>query len=289
MEIQCVLLKKEQQEQLIQCGWIPKELDIVPDEWRLFFGGIDEGKNLKAIAVYAVSSRNRRAATLEYVSVRKECRRQGVGTKLLQFSEEQLQLLGRKRLSCEWHGDEQDLENVTSFLQEAGFRPVMKPAHMLVYGQGQFQGSELQKLQKASPKLWKSVIRIDDYYDRRLRRLLAQYETTGFYMEERDYRPELCRFYIEDGEIRGAACMRRMKSGDLTTMKGYLSPALQNKFAMTLLIAVLINDLQMVLKPGIKIYLKLYRKKFYESVKKLFGEGQEEYLFREYERVIGGR
>ena len=289
MEIRCVLLKQEQQEQLIQCGWIPKELDIVPDEWRLFFGGIDEGKNLKAIAVYAVSSRNRRAATLEYVSVRKECRRQGVGTKLLQFSEEQLQLLGRKRLSCEWHGDEQDLENVTSFLQEAGFRPVMKPAHMLVYGQGQFQGSELQKLQKASPKLWKSVIRIDDYYDRRLRRLLAQYETTGFYMEERDYRPELCRFYIEDGEIRGAACMRRMKSGDLTTMKGYLSPALQNKFAMTLLIAVLINDLQMVLKPGIKIYLKLYRKKFYESVKKLFGEGQEEYLFREYERVIGGR
>ena len=289
MEIQCVLLKKEQQEQLIQCGWIPKELDIVPDEWRLFFGGIDEEKNLKAIAVYAVSSRNRRAATLEYVSVRKECRRQGVGTKLLQFSEEQLQLLGRKRLSCEWHGDEQDLEDVTSFLQEAGFRPVMKPAHMIVYGQGRFQGSELQKLQKASPKLWKSVIRIDDYYDRRLRRLLAQYETTGFYIEERDYRPELCRFYIEDGEIRGAACMRRMKSGDLTTMKGYLSPALQNKFAMTLLIAVLINDLQMVLKPGIKIYLKLYRKKFYESVKKLFGEGQEEYLFREYERVIGGR
>lgn len=289
MEIQCVLLKKEQQEQLIQCGWIPKELDIVPDEWRLFFGGIDEGKNLKAIAVYVVSSRNRRAATLEYVSVRKECRRQGVGTKLLQFSEEQLQLLGRKRLSCEWHGDEQDLENVTSFLQEAGFRPVMKPAHMIVYGQGRFQGSELQKLQKASPKLWKSVIRIDDYHDLRLRRLLAQYETTGFYIEERDYRPELCRFYIEDGEIRGAACMRRMKSGDLTTMKGYLSPALQNKFAMTLLIAVLINDLRTVLKPGIKIYLKLYRKKFYESVKKLFGEGQEEYLFREYERVIGGR
>ena len=54
MEIRCVLLKKEQQEQLIQCGWIPKELDIVPDEQRLFFGGLDEGKNLKAIAVYAL-------------------------------------------------------------------------------------------------------------------------------------------------------------------------------------------------------------------------------------------
>ncbi len=288
MEIQCVLLKKEQQEQLIQCGWIPKELDIVPDEWRLFFGGLDEEKNLKAIAVYALSPRNRKNVALEYVFAQKQCRRQGVGTKLLQFSEEQLQLLGRKRLSCEWHGDEQDLENVTSFLQEAGFRPVMKPAHMVVYGQGQFQGSELQKLQKASPKLWKSVIRIDDYHDLRLRRLLAEYETTGCYIEESGYRPELCRFYIEDGEIRGAACMRCMKNGDLTTMKGYLSPALQNKFAMTLLIAVLINDLQTVLKPGIKIYLKLYRKKFYESVKKLFGEGQEEYLFREYERVIGG-
>ena len=289
MEIQCVLLKKAQQDQMIQRGWITKELDIVPDEWRLFFGGLDEEKNLKAIAVYALSPRNRKNVALEYVFAQKQCRRQGVGTKLLQFSEEQLQLLGRKRLSCEWHGDEQDLENVTSFLQEAGFRPVMKPAHMVVYGQGQFQGSELQKLQKASPKLWKSVIRIDDYHDLRLRRLLAQYETTGFYIEESDYRPELCRFYIEDGEIRGAACMRCMKNGDLTTMKGYLSPALQNKFAMTLLIAVLINDLQTVLKPGIKIYLKLYRKKFYESVKKLFGEGQEEYLFREYERVIGGK
>ena len=289
MEIRCVLLKKEQQEQLIQCGWIPKELDIVPDEWRLFFGGLDEGKNLKAIAVYALSPRNRKNAALEYIFVQKRCRRQGVGTKLLQFSEEQLQLLGRKRLSCEWHGSEQDLENVTSFLQEAGFRPVKKPAHILVYNQGQFQGSELQKLQKTSPKLWKSVVRIDDYHELRMRRLLAQYETTGFYIEERDYDPELCRFYIEDGEIRAAACLRRMKNGDLTTMKGYLSPQLQNKFAMTLLIAVLINDLRTVLQPEIKIYLKLYRSNFYESVKKLFGEGQEEYLFREYERVIGGR
>ena len=82
--------------------------------------------------------------------------------------------------------------------------------------------------------------------------------------------------------------MRRMNNGDLKTVEGYLSAALRNKFAMTLLIAVLINDLRTVLQPGIKIYLKLYRSNFYESVKKLFGEGQEEYLFREYERVIGG-
>lgn len=288
MKIRCVLLKEEQQEQLIQCGWIPEELDIVPDERRLFFGGIDEGKKLKAVAVYALSPRNRRDVTLECVFVQRQCRRQGIGTKLLQLSEQQLQLLGRTRLSCEWHGSEQDLENVTAFLQEVGFRPTMAPAHMVVYGQGQFQGSELQKLQKASPKLWKSVVRIDDYHDLRLRRLLAQHKTTGFYIEECDYRPELCRFYVEDGEIRGAACMRCMKNGDLKTVKGYLSPALQNKFAMTLLIAVLIYNLRTVLKPGIKIYLRLYRQNFYESVKKLFGEGQEEFLFREYERMIGG-
>lgn len=288
MEIRCIILKKEQQEQMIRCGWIPKELDIVPDESRLFFGGIDEDKRLKAIAVYSLPQRERREVTLEYVTVIQECRRQGVGTKLMQLAEQQLQLLGRKRLSCEWHGNEQDLENVTAFLQKAGFRPTMKPAHMVVYSRGQFQGSELQKLRDTPSKLWKAVVRIDDYHDLRLRRLLAQYERTGFYIEDRDYRPELCRFYIEGGEIKGAACMRRMRSGDLITVKGYLSPDLQNKFAMTLLIAVLIHDLSTILEPEIKIYLKLYHKNFYESVKKLFGEGQKEILFREYERVMGG-
>lgn len=115
MEIRCVLLKKEQQEQLMRSGWIPAELDVVPDERRLFFGGIDEGKKLKAIAVYALSPRNWRDVTFEYVYVQKQCRRQGIGTKLQQLSEQQLKLLGKKRLNCEWHGSEQDLENVTSF------------------------------------------------------------------------------------------------------------------------------------------------------------------------------
>ena len=83
--------------------------------------------------------------------------------------------------------------------------------------------------------------------------------------------------------------MRFRKDGSLMTMKGYLSPKLKNRYAMTLLIASLISDLRTKLQPGIKIYIKIYRQSFYESVKKLFGEGQEQYVLQEYERVIGGK
>lgn len=289
MEIRCILLQKEQQKRLIQCGWIPNDLEIVLNEQTLFFGSLDEENHLRAIAVFSFSKSNLRDVKLEYIFVQKQCRRQGIGVKLLHFSEEQLQLLGTRRLLCEWHDSEANMEIVSAYLKKAGYLPTIKPAHMLVYKQGQFQGSELEKLKDAEPKIWKSVVRIEDYHDWHLKKLLAKRETTGFYIEESDYRPELCRFYIEEGEIKGAACMRFMKDGSLTTMKGYLAPTLKCKYAMTLLIARLIQDLGTVLTPGIKIYLKIYRKKFYESAKKNFGEGQEEYLLQEYERMIGGR
>ena len=131
------------------------------------------------------------------------------------------------------------------------------------------------------------MIRVDDYHARNLRKFLAQYETTGFYIKERDFRPELCRFYLEDGEIKAAAGMRILKNGSLTLMTGYISPALKYKNVTTFLIAALICDLRTVLRPGIKIYLKVYHNKIYESVKKILGEGQKEYILQEYERVIG--
>ena len=71
-------------------------------------------------------------------------------------------------------------------------------------------------------------------------------------------------------------------------MKGYLSPTLKNKYAMTLLVAAQISDLRNALEPGTKIYLKLYRRSFYDNVKKLFGDGQTEFLFQEYECEMGG-
>ena len=85
--------------------------------------------------------------------------------------------------------------------------------------------------------------------------------------------------YIEEDEIRGALCMRYRSDGNLTTMKGYISPNIQYKYAMTMLIAVLIHNVKTVIKPGSSIYVKIYRDGFYESAKKLFGDAQEEIVF----------
>lgn len=288
MEIQCSILQKEQQLQLLQNGWLPEELEIDPDENRLFFGGVDAQSRLVALAVYHLPVMDRHSAVLEYVSVPKHCRRQKVGTQLLHLAEQKLQQLGRKRVSCEWRGSQQEIEEMAAFLQSAGFHPAMKPSYLVKYAQGQFQGSKLDELQKAEPAIWKAIVRIDDYHDPRLQQLMKKHDATGFYIEERDYRPELCRFYIEGGEIKGAACMKRRKNGDLENVKGYLSPTLRNQYAMTLLIAALIYGLKTAVTPGRKIYLKIYRSSYYKSMVELFGEGLEKYVFQEYEKEIGG-
>lgn len=288
MDIRCVVLSAEQQEILFRNGWIPEELDLVTDQNTLFFGGIDEAKNLQAIAVYTFSKANRRNATLAYVYVTAKSRGQGIGTKLLALCGEQLKLMGTKKLTCEWQGSEEELERATYFLENAGFSATMEAAPVVEYVRGQFQGSGLDKLKETQPEVWNSMIYIENYRDKLLQKLLAKQEVTGFYIAESDYRPELCRFYLEDGEIKGAACMRQTKKGDLVTMKGYLSPTLKNKYAMTLLVAAQISDLRNALEPGTKIYLKLYRRSFYDNVKKLFGDGQTEFLFQEYECEMGG-
>lgn len=289
MEIQGVILNQEQQEQLFRSGWIPESLDVTTGEEALFFGGIDTEKNLVAIAVWNISGAVRREAGLEYVFVRRQSRGQGVGLSLLRFCAEQLQQLGTRQLTGEWQDDAQELERVTHFLQKAGFLPTMETAPVVRYAPGQFQGSELEKLKTAQQDLWKAMVRIEDYRDRRLQKLLAQYETGGFYIAERDFEPELCRFYLEGGEIKGAACMRRTRNGDLKNLKGYLAPDLKNKFAMTLLVAAQIQALRGTIRPGTGIYMRFYRAGFYEAARKLFGEGEAEYCFREYECRMGGR
>lgn len=288
MEIQCSILQEEQQLQLLQNGWLPEELEIEPDEDRLFFGGVDAQSRLIALAVYHLPAQDRSSAVLECVSVPKSCRRQKVGAQLLYLAEQKLRQLGRMHISCEWRGSQTAVEAAAAFLQSTGFHPTMEQACLVEYAQGQFQGSRLEQLKTAEPKMFQSIIRINDYYDPRLQQLMKRHETTGFYIEERDYRPELCRFYIEGGEIKGAACMKRRKNGDLENVKGYLSPTLRNQYAMTLLIAVLIDELKTIVAPGSKIYLKLYRSSYYKSMVELFGEGLEKYVFQEYEKEIGG-
>ena len=287
MKIRCVVFDDTYLRQLKKRGWIPQDLEIGLEECCLF-GGVDGEQQLRAIAIFSYTRLYRRDMRLEYVFVQEGWRRQGIGTELLQMAGAYLQPLGMRRMLCERYGAPEEMETLCAFLKKAGFSPKECEARMVAYSQGDFQGSALDRLRDANPQIWKHVVQIDDYHDRMLRRLLARHEATGFYIKEEDYEPKLCRFYVEDGEIRAAACMRFLPDGSLTTLKGYRSPDLKNKNCMTYLIAALIYGLKTELQPGVKIYVKVYRKKFYESVKALFGEGQEEYPLLEFERVIGG-
>ena len=288
MELRCVVLNKEQQRQIRECGWIPEDLDFVPEK-SIFFGGMTKEKKLAAVAVYSGSPSNAREMKLVYTGVAKKWRGNGLGIQLLALSAQQLKKRGIQRFCSEWQGTEEELSFVEDYLGRAGYAPVMEPCHLCICPQGYFQNGVLEKLKDAQPREWYSVIEIPDYYDRRLKKLLMKRETTGFYISEDEFAPELCRFYIEDDEIRAAACMRYRRDGGLISVKGYLSPDLKYKYAMTMMIAVLIHDTRTLLKPENKVYLKVYRGAFYESVKKLFGEIPEECYFQEYERKMGGR
>lgn len=284
LDIRCTVIKNEQYQQLMDKGWIPSDLDVVPDKYTALFATVDKQNNLLAVAVFSTQPQDTHVLKLEYISVHQHYQLQGIGKKLLLFAENSLKVLGATKFLCEWQGTEADMDGVPVFLQKVGFMPAMEPGHLVVYLQGQFQGSSLDKLKGKEAEIRKSVVRIEDYHDSCLQRLLSQYKSTGFFIGEREFQPDLCRFYVENGRIRGAACMRYRTDGNLTTRKGYLSQELKNPYAMTFLISILIYDLKEQFKPGTKIYLKLYREQFYQSVVNLFGEGQEQYLFREFEK-----
>ena len=283
MKIHCVVLNEEQRRQAQKNGWIPEKLDFMPEKC-VCFGGVTEEKKLAALAVYSGHRAKAGEIDLLYLFVNRQWRESGVGMQLLKQSEELLLKRGIRKIRSEWQGSLEQLAYVSRYLERAGYIATMKPSHLLVCRQGYFQNGALEKLKKAQPRQWQSVVEIKDYYDHRLRKFLASRNTTGFYIAEDEFEPELCRFYIEEDEIRGALCMRYRSDGNLTTMKGYISPNIQYKYAMTMLIAVLIHNVKTVIKPGISIYVKIYRDGFYESAKKLFGDAQEEIFFQEYER-----
>ena len=288
MELQCIVLSEEQQKQAQECGWIPDDLDFVPEK-SIFFGGMTKEKQLAALAIYSGSEGKPGELELVYVCTDSAWRGNGAGIRLLEMAEGHLREQGIRKIRSEWQGTEAELARAAEYLGRAGYRPAAEPAHLCICPQEYFQNSTLDRLKGAQPEKWQSVEEIRDYYDHRLQRLLKKHETTGFYISREEFVPELCRFYIEDDEIRGAICMRYRRDGNLTSMKGYLSPDLKYPYAMTLMIAVLIHDAERVVKPGSTVYLKIYRKGFYDSVKKLFGAIPEECFFQEYERKMGGR
>lgn len=288
MEIQCIVLSEDQQKQAQACGWIPDDLYFVPERC-IFFGGMTEQKQLAALAIYSGSAGIPGEMELVYVCTARAWRGNGVGIRLLEMAEQQLCKQGVQRIRCGWQGTEAELVRTAAYLEQIGYAPATEISHVCICPHEYFQNSSLNRLKEAQAEKWQSVVEIHDYYDHRLKKLLKKHETTGFYIEEDEFVPELCRFYMEDGEIRGAICMRYRRDGSLTSMKGYLSPDLKYKYAMTLMIAVLIYEAKHVAKPGSRVYLKIYRKGFYESVKKLFGEIPEEWFFQEYEKKTGGK
>lgn len=287
MSLRCVLFGEEKQKRLKELGWIPKSLDAELSDCCIF-GGVNEERKLQAIAIYTIFSVEQKTMRLEYVYVRKPLRSQGLGTEMLRLAEENLQEIGYRRVCCEIAGTEARMNQLHNYLKKVGFVEKGEKGHLLVCPQGHFQGSSLEKIHTANLSIMKNIVQLADYNDCRLKKLLSKKETTGFYIEKKDYRPELCRFYMEEGEIRGAACLRYRKDGSVVSMRGYLSPNLKYKNAMTLLITELIADVGKILKPGTYLYIKIYRDNFYESALKFFGKAEEELQVQEYQREMGG-
>ena len=194
MKIHCVVLNEEQRRQAQKNGWIPEKLDFMPEKC-VCFGGVTEEKKLAALAVYSGHRAKAGEIDLLYLFVNRQWRESGVGMQLLKQSEELLLKRGIRKIRSEWQGSLEQLAYVSRYLERAGYIATMKPSHLLVCRQGYFQNGALEKLKKAQPRQWQSVVEIKDYYDHRLRKFLASRNTTGFYIAEDEFEPELCRFY----------------------------------------------------------------------------------------------
>lgn len=167
-----------------------------------------------------------------------------------------------------------------------GFTPNESTIYGMECGIDHFDNSEFKKLYRSRLPEFSNIIRIEDYNDSLLQKLVRNYDTTGFFIPPKVFDSECSRFYIEEGEVRAAICMKFFKKTILQSIRLYQSPKIKSKRALACLIAVMIYEVGAMLTGVEKIVLLISYRKIYDSLKQYFPGQANEIQYRLYYRDI---
>ena len=249
----------------------------------IVFGGEEDGQEV-CIAVYLQDTDDKERLRLieDFAmgdTVEKKIERE---IEMIDKSREILFSNGIKRIAIKAIGEAKDMQSMYQNAIKHKFIPLTVNGLFMVYKLDETVLSKgMQILSTAPDSLRKGVCEIEPD-DVRLKRFLAKKNTTGIYFEKDSYDPSLSKFYVEDGEIKGALVCQKLAKNIILYPFFYVDNIEKNGKAFAVMFHDSLSDAAGTL--GKEAYVVL--QSFYENVEigieKILGKPIKTYEIHEY-------
>lgn len=247
------------------------------------YGAWTPEKRLIAAAICAQIPGRADEVTVPDLCVDESYRSQGVARALIQNLAADLSAEGAQTLRMRCMGSANQLTGVYELLISAGMVPTLLTGRIMNWQMMDWSDSPLTQQMKTTP------VPTDFICDAQG---LTEHMRTTLTERAGDYDPDLSRFYIIDGKLMGALCVRRIgaaadgETDAVVVYRTYVSPALAFLKVYVPMIASLYQELKKVLPEEAAVSVASSDHAQERALRRMFDEPDSESLVQEYERVL---
>lgn len=272
--MKCVSLGNDFVKTLYDKDVLPKYLMSAADI--TYIGGFEEDI-LVGVAVFTNHHIQRKELFLEYIYVPKKLRRLGIAVELLQSIAKEVKEHGVLSIRTQLCDEYEELIKLYPFFAAAGFLETKSFGHMLVYKGDFYKDSSFERMSAVKSPFSDKIVSHPSFDIPAIKHFAAMSEETGFRLHSEDLDENLCKFYIEEGEVRAAICLKEVQGGNMITLGSYFSPELKNKEVVPFLMSEFLKNIKGLLALDSHLYVRTYRKKLYQAMLNTFKAPEKDY------------
>lgn len=229
-------------------------------------------ENLLGIAVFVADKSRFSIMNLLHICICDEEKENEYAKELFAYVKEQFQKISVKIIEFKQILNEEDDSRYNKILPYLGFEKESDYSKVMICQQGSFQGSNLDKVYNLATKNKSEIVMIDDYFDPLLRDFVYENENSKFYIAPSEYKPQYCRFYLEDTKIKVAVIAKKQKNGDYLIDGCYVDKKVNQPHIIPYMISVIGFNNKDEIDTSKKMYINIYNAGMAEALLKFMGE-----------------
>lgn len=262
-------------DKLVSAGFLPEKYKNTGNLFVFGMESDDEKKgmeNLLGILVFSADSSRFSVVNLLHISIREKDKEMEYAKELFDYAVSRFRLLLAQSIEFSEAVSKEEKNRYTGILSSLGMKTECSNASAIICKQGSFQGKKLDKVYEMASKLDGKIVMIQNYFDAVLSEFFGKNEKTKFHISSSEYNPKLCRFYLDDGEIKAAVFVRKKENGDILIDGCYTDKEMNQPYIIPYLISVIGFSNKEEIDPARKMFINVYNEKMIDALLQFMNE-----------------
>lgn len=240
------------------------------------------GEEVLGIAVFQRDLDHNGQIALKYVTVAEDHRREGIATKLLNYSEQFFEENGVNVITCKTIGDTEYIGSAMPFLQHNSYKQLTVGGHLMNYDLRSLLNSNFYSQIEKMKVLYNRVAFLNQVDKKQRKAFEQKLAEKGNQINLQGLDHFFARYYLENGEITGFMNLKEVSENVLMLSDIYNESKADSKFVIPAMLASILRISSAVMPPETELFFQIFEDNVYNGIKTIFGEPKADEFIGEY-------